>query len=212
VCIIRYFSAGDAAYVWSHTLLSAPPGLQVSHLFFFCHTTFSASSPHLRCHTPRYARHLSHISADALGHPLYFCGCPSGCPRASADLSHISADALGHPHQKRASALLVGPPRVCVSIRTYSAVRQYLYFCTSKASKLSTCRTILVDPPRAGLDAASLELTQKYDEIVYISCNPAKLRAELGARFTCFTDTKVQILTQTHAVDSELQKAAGFRV
>lgn len=40
-------------------------------------------------------------------------------------------------------------------------------------------KSILVDPPRAGLDQASLALTQKYDEIVYISCNPTKLRSEL---------------------------------
>lgn len=39
----------------------------------------------------------------------------------------------------------------------------------------------------AGLDAGSLELTKKYDEIVYISCNPAKLRAELDS----FPDHKI---------------------
>ena len=33
----------------------------------------------------------------------------------------------------------------------------------------------------AGLDDASLALTKKFDEIVYISCNPAKLRAELDS-------------------------------
>jgi hypothetical protein len=48
-------------------------------------------------------------------------------------------------------------------------------------------KTILVDPPRAGLDSASLELTKKYDEIVYISCNPAKLNAELAS----FEDHKI---------------------
>jgi len=40
----------------------------------------------------------------------------------------------------------------------------------------------------AGLDAGSLELTKKYDEIVYISCNPAKLRAELDS----FPDHKIE--------------------
>lgn len=49
-------------------------------------------------------------------------------------------------------------------------------------------KTIFVDPPRAGLDAGSLELTKKYDEIVYISCNPAKLRAELDS----FPDHKIE--------------------
>jgi tRNA (uracil-5-)-methyltransferase len=41
------------------------------------------------------------------------------------------------------------------------------------------CKTILVDPPRAGLDDASLSLTQKFDEVMYISCNPANLVRDL---------------------------------
>ena len=31
---------------------------------------------------------------------------------------------------------------------------------------------VLVDPPRAGLDATTLDLVAGYDHIVYISCNP----------------------------------------
>lgn len=37
------------------------------------------------------------------------------------------------------------------------------------------CRTVLVDPPRAGLDADTVELVRNYDSIVYISCNPETL-------------------------------------
>jgi tRNA (uracil-5-)-methyltransferase len=37
------------------------------------------------------------------------------------------------------------------------------------------CNTILVDPPRAGLDDATLGMVQAYDNIVYISCNPNTL-------------------------------------
>ena len=39
--------------------------------------------------------------------------------------------------------------------------------------------TILVDPPRAGLDAATEALVQRFDNIVYISCNPLTLEREL---------------------------------
>ncbi len=35
--------------------------------------------------------------------------------------------------------------------------------------------TVLVDPPRAGLDAASCERLREYPRIVYISCNPETL-------------------------------------
>ncbi|MBU2976598.1 tRNA (uridine(54)-C5)-methyltransferase TrmA [Alteromonas sp. C1M14] len=48
--------------------------------------------------------------------------------------------------------------------------------------------TVLVDPPRAGLDADSLAMIQDYPEIVYISCNPETLVDNLAT------------LTQTHKV------------
>lgn len=37
------------------------------------------------------------------------------------------------------------------------------------------CRTVLVDPPRAGLDSDTLALVQQYPIIIYISCNPFTL-------------------------------------
>ncbi|OHV09926.1 tRNA (uridine(54)-C5)-methyltransferase TrmA [Kushneria phosphatilytica] len=49
--------------------------------------------------------------------------------------------------------------------------------------------TVLVDPPRAGLDEASCARIARFDEIVYISCNPATLAANL------------EQLTQTHTVE-----------
>ncbi len=39
--------------------------------------------------------------------------------------------------------------------------------------------TILVDPPRAGLDAETLQQVQGYDVILYISCNPETLAENL---------------------------------
>ncbi|MCK3654519.1 tRNA (uridine(54)-C5)-methyltransferase TrmA [Pasteurellaceae bacterium Macca] len=37
------------------------------------------------------------------------------------------------------------------------------------------CHTIFVDPPRAGLDQATLDMVQGYERILYISCNPHTL-------------------------------------
>ena len=48
--------------------------------------------------------------------------------------------------------------------------------------------TILVDPPRAGLDSDSINLAKKFDNIVYISCNPQTLARDLNE------------LTKTHRV------------
>ncbi|WP_414828494.1 tRNA (uridine(54)-C5)-methyltransferase TrmA [Alteromonas sp. H39] len=39
--------------------------------------------------------------------------------------------------------------------------------------------TVLVDPPRAGLDKESLKKIQDYDNIIYISCNPETLADNL---------------------------------
>lgn len=43
--------------------------------------------------------------------------------------------------------------------------------------------TIFVDPPRAGLDEATLAMIQRFDQIVYISCNPSTLTTNL--QFLC---------------------------
>lgn len=41
-------------------------------------------------------------------------------------------------------------------------------------------KTLLVDPPRAGLDADTLALARHFERIVYISCNPETLAANVG--------------------------------
>lgn len=51
------------------------------------------------------------------------------------------------------------------------------------------CNTILVDPPRAGLDAETLKLVQQYERILYISCNPHTLCDNLNT------------LNQTHRIE-----------
>lgn len=42
-------------------------------------------------------------------------------------------------------------------------------------------RTLLVDPPRAGLDDESRQLLADFDNVVYISCNPETLARDLAA-------------------------------
>ncbi|MDF7667489.1 tRNA (uridine(54)-C5)-methyltransferase TrmA [Orbaceae bacterium ESL0727] len=51
------------------------------------------------------------------------------------------------------------------------------------------CDTVLVDPPRGGLDLATLEHLKRYSTIIYISCNPITLKENL------------QLLCQTHYLD-----------
>lgn len=48
--------------------------------------------------------------------------------------------------------------------------------------------TIFVDPPRAGLDPHTTEITQRFDNIIYISCNPVTLLENL------------KTITQTHDI------------
>lgn len=48
--------------------------------------------------------------------------------------------------------------------------------------------TVFVDPPRAGIDAATLKLLAGFEQIIYVSCNPQTLRDNLA------------ILTQTHEI------------
>jgi len=41
--------------------------------------------------------------------------------------------------------------------------------------------TVLVDPPRSGLDAETLALVGGFDHALYVSCNPEALARDLGA-------------------------------
>lgn len=50
--------------------------------------------------------------------------------------------------------------------------------------------TLLVDPPRAGLDDESVELLKDFRQIVYISCNPSTLHDNLLK------------ISDTHAIES----------
>ncbi len=43
------------------------------------------------------------------------------------------------------------------------------------------CNTVLVDPPRAGLDDDTLKMVSEYEAIVYISCNPDTLADNLAS-------------------------------
>lgn len=49
--------------------------------------------------------------------------------------------------------------------------------------------TVLVDPPRAGLDIDSVELVSRFKKIIYISCNPLTLKDNLS------------ILVNTHNIE-----------
>ncbi len=40
--------------------------------------------------------------------------------------------------------------------------------------------TIFIDPPRAGLDEITLSLVKKFENIIYISCNPTTLKRDLN--------------------------------
>jgi tRNA (uracil-5-)-methyltransferase len=51
-----------------------------------------------------------------------------------------------------------------------------------------TFSSIFVDPPRAGMDLHTTAITQRFDNIIYISCNPETLRDNL------------QTITQTHDI------------
>lgn len=41
------------------------------------------------------------------------------------------------------------------------------------------CQTVLVDPPRAGLDEDTVDMIKVYENIIYISCNPDTLKRNL---------------------------------
>ncbi len=64
--------------------------------------------------------------------------------------------------------------------------------------------TVLVDPPRAGLDKATIKLISKIDNIIYISCNPKTLARDLEELTKSHTIKKGAIFDQfphTHHIE-----------
>lgn len=65
--------------------------------------------------------------------------------------------------------------------------------------------TVLVDPPRAGLDEKTCQLIQQFDNIVYISCNPETLAANLRSLCQTHQITHAALFDQfpyTHHMES----------
>ncbi|KZN68856.1 tRNA (uridine(54)-C5)-methyltransferase TrmA [Pseudoalteromonas luteoviolacea] len=67
------------------------------------------------------------------------------------------------------------------------------------------CQTILVDPPRAGMDELTCQLVSNYDNIIYISCNPDTLERDLDTLSKTHNIARIAIFDQfpyTHHVES----------
>ncbi|MDN7128181.1 tRNA (uridine(54)-C5)-methyltransferase TrmA [Pseudidiomarina sp. 1APR75-33.1] len=67
------------------------------------------------------------------------------------------------------------------------------------------CRTVLVDPPRAGLDADTVELVRNYERIIYISCKPETLVENLESLSSTHKVVKCALFDQfpyTHHVEA----------
>ncbi|KAA0694951.1 tRNA (uridine(54)-C5)-methyltransferase TrmA [Halopseudomonas laoshanensis] len=65
--------------------------------------------------------------------------------------------------------------------------------------------TVFVDPPRAGLDPATLELVRRYQRILYISCNPETLANNLAELDSTHRITRCALFDQfpyTHHMES----------
>ena len=65
--------------------------------------------------------------------------------------------------------------------------------------------TIFVDPPRAGVDEETLKLVSQFGNIIYISCNPETLRANLDTLCRTHTVKRAALFDQfpfTHHIES----------
>lgn len=65
--------------------------------------------------------------------------------------------------------------------------------------------TIFVDPPRAGVDDETLKLVARFDNVLYISCNPETLRANLDMLCQTHTIERAALFDQfpfTHHIES----------
>jgi tRNA (uracil-5-)-methyltransferase len=58
------------------------------------------------------------------------------------------------------------------------------------------CQTVLVDPPRAGLDDSTVDMISQYQNIVYISCNPDTLKLNLDTLLLTHSITRFALFDQ----------------
>jgi tRNA (uracil-5-)-methyltransferase len=66
------------------------------------------------------------------------------------------------------------------------------------------CNTVLVDPPRSGLDDATVDMVSEYTNIVYISCNPDSLKQNLDTLLKTHEVSRFALFDQfpyTHHVE-----------
>ena len=65
--------------------------------------------------------------------------------------------------------------------------------------------TIFVDPPRAGVDDETLKLVAQFEHVIYISCNPETLRANLDTLVQTHEIVRMALFDQfpfTHHIES----------
>ncbi|KAG7672760.1 hypothetical protein Ndes2526B_g08238 [Nannochloris sp. 'desiccata'] len=65
-------------------------------------------------------------------------------------------------------------------------------------------KTLLVDPPRAGLDDETIKVVRDFERVVYISCNPATLKRDVESVSDLFTVERFAMFDQfpyTHHVE-----------
>ena len=65
--------------------------------------------------------------------------------------------------------------------------------------------SVFVDPPRAGMDVDTCELTRRFDNILYISCNPETLAANIEQLYDTHRVAKCALFDQfpyTHHMES----------
>ncbi|MFT4769952.1 MAG: tRNA (uracil-5-)-methyltransferase [Glaciecola sp.] len=66
-------------------------------------------------------------------------------------------------------------------------------------------RTVFVDPPRAGLDPATLDCVRQFETILYVSCNPKTLKENIQALEDTHHATSFALFDQfpyTHHIES----------
>ena len=64
---------------------------------------------------------------------------------------------------------------------------------------------VIIDPPRAGIDEATLKLVAQFEHVIYISCNPETLRANLDILVQSHDIMRTALFDQfpfTHHIES----------
>ncbi|WP_205662179.1 tRNA (uridine(54)-C5)-methyltransferase TrmA [Alteromonas flava] len=156
-----------------------------TYTFKHIENSFTQPNAEVNCHMIEWAKkHCAKVTGDLVE---FYCGAGNFSLPLAEHFEHVVGTEIAKPSVEAAQFNIQQNALTNVQIVRLSAeeftqaMRGERHFNRLGDIDLSVYKfnTVLVDPPRSGLDDETLELVQGFERVLYISCNPMTLKANL---------------------------------